>query len=104
RHDWRIAALGVLGTVALAVVIAYRSAAQKAELDFFVALAPTLNMTYVGDTAPVGITPLLAAGDRRRLEHTMQGGGAQLGMYTYEIRRQRSRDAQPHWDPFYFTL
>lgn len=104
RHDVRIAAVGVLGTVALVVVIAYRSAAQKAELEFFVALAPTLKMKYVGDSGPLGITPLLAAGDRRRLEHTMQGDGAQIGMYTYEVRRQRSRNDPPHWDPCYFTI
>jgi hypothetical protein len=104
RHDARIAVIGAIATVALVLVIAYRSAARKAEREFFVALAPTLKMTYVGDTAPVGITPLLAAGDRRRLEHTIQGDGAQLGMYTYEVRRQRNQNDPPHWDPFYFTL
>jgi hypothetical protein len=104
RHDARIAVVGTLATVIAVVGLTYRSAARKAELEFFVALAPTLGMTYLGETGVVGITPLLAAGDRRRLEHTLEGNGAQLGMYTYEVRRQRSRNDPPHWDPYYFTV
>jgi hypothetical protein len=81
--------------VVLLVVIGsgYHSASKQAEQEFFSALAPSLglNHTIGGDYVP--ITPLLAAGDRRRFENTMEGplfgklGGPPclLAHYTYEI-------------------
>jgi hypothetical protein len=103
-HDWRVPAVGSVGTVALVVFVAYSQAGKRAEREFFVALAPALGLTYMGEVALWGVTPLLAAGDRRRFQHVMARPGCQLGLYTYEVRRQRSRNEPARWDPYHFTL
>ncbi len=103
-HDARVAVIGPLATVALVLLVAQRYAHNRSELEFFVALAPTLGMTYLGEVGVVGITPLLAAGDRRRLDHAMGCEGAQLGMYTYEIRRQTRNGETVRWEPYDFTV
>ena len=104
RHDARIAAVGALATVALVVVVAYSQASKRAEREFFIALAPALGLTYMGEVGLWGVTPLLAAGDRRRFEHVMGRPGCQLGLYTYEVRRQRSRNEPERFDPYHFTV
>lgn len=103
-HDPRVAVIGPLATVAAVVFFAYRYAGHKSELEFFVALAPSLGMTYLGELGVVGVTPLLGAGDRRHFEYAMSGDGAQLGMYTYEVRRRNSNGGVEHWDPYHFTI
>jgi hypothetical protein len=102
-HDARVALIGPLATVLVVLVMAYRNARSRSELEFFAALAPTLGLAYLGEIGVVGVTPLLAAGDRRRLEHTMGCPGTQLGMYTYEVRRQTSRGETVRWEPYEFT-
>lgn len=103
-HDARVVAIGPLATIVVVAVVAYRHARSSAELEFFVALAPSLGMTYVGADQPWGVTPLLAAGDRRRVEHAMKGGGAELGLYTYEVRHRDTRNGTERWDPYHFTV
>jgi hypothetical protein len=103
RDAW-VALIGALATVAAIVFVAYRYADKKSELEFFVALAPSLGMTYLGEVGVVGITPLLAAGDRRHFEYAMSGGGAQLGMYTYEVERRNSNGKLERREPYHFTV
>jgi hypothetical protein len=103
-HDARVAVIGPLLTVALVAVSAYRSADRRSELDFFVALAPTLGLAYMGEAGLVGITPLLAAGDRRHFEHVMGNGSTRLGMYTYEVRQKNSNNGVERWDKYAFTV
>src|SRR3954463_12629150 len=56
-HDARVAAIGPLVPIAAVIALAYRYARRKSELEFFVTLAPSLNMTYLGEVGVVGITP-----------------------------------------------
>jgi hypothetical protein len=58
------------------------------------------------------LSPLLAAGDRRRVEHAMQGPlraegldglGCLLAYYTYETRTTDS-DGDERWEPHRFTI
>jgi hypothetical protein len=58
----------------------------------------------MGDVALWGVTPLLAAGERRRFEHVMGRDGCQLGMYTYEVCRRSSNGNVERWEPYYFTV
>jgi len=93
-NDVRLVIAGPVAAALLIALGAHRSATARAESDFFTALAPTLGLNYTlgGDYVP--ITPLLAAGDRRRFEHTMEGplfgraGGppCMVGHYTYDTR------------------
>ena len=109
-HDTRIAAGAPAVVLLLVVLAAYRSAAQRAEREFFEHLAPTLGLRYTigGDHVP--ITPLIAAGDRRRFENTMEGplfgrlGGPPclLGHYTYETRHEM--EDVTVWKPHPFTV
>lgn len=74
--------------VAIAVVAVHK-AQRAAEGDFYAALAPRLGLTYLGDTGPpLGLTPLLGAGEKRTLTTTMTGPlagnlGCTVGHYTY---------------------
>jgi hypothetical protein len=96
----RIAA-GAAAAVALLVVgSAFQRAATMAESDFFTELAPSLGLNFTMGGSYVPITPLLAAGDQRRFENTMEGplfgrmGGPPclLGHYTFETIREVHED------------
>jgi hypothetical protein len=97
-QDVRVALGGPLLVVLLVVVWAYRRATRMAENDFFAALAPTLGLTYMVSGAYRPVTPLLAAGDRQKLEHVMEGplfgaGGGPpcvVGHFTYETHHRAS--------------
>jgi hypothetical protein len=54
---------------AIALVIAHRAAAQR----FFFGFARSIGLLYVPSTRLLPMTPLLGAGDRRRVEHWMEG-------------------------------
>jgi hypothetical protein len=112
--SWRLIVGGIAATVLGILLVAYASASKRASSDFFAELAPQLGLTYVpiGSYAP--ITPLLAAGDRQKLEHTMEGplhgklGGPPcvVGHYTYETRRDVGDDVDgvTIWRPHPFTI
>lgn len=53
----------------IALVTAHRTAAQR----FFFGFARSLGLLYVPSTRLLPMTPLLGAGDRRRVEHWMEG-------------------------------
>jgi hypothetical protein len=113
-HDVRVALGGPLIVVLVVVFVAYRMATQRAANDFFAALAPALGLScMVGAYVPS--TPLLAAGDRQRFEHTMQGplfgraGGPPclLAHYTYDTRHQTSTGGSAgvdRWTQHPFTV
>jgi hypothetical protein len=94
--DWRVAAAGPALTALGIFLIAHSSARARAEQEFFAELAPQLGLRYTMGGDHVPITPLLAAGDRRRFEHTMEGplfgklGGPPclLGHYTFETQHE----------------
>jgi hypothetical protein len=99
--DWRIMAGGPALTALAVFLVAYGAAGKRAESEFFAELAPQLGLAYTvrgqsGMHATLPITPLLAAGDRQRFEHTMEGplfgklGGPPclLGHYTFETRHE----------------
>lgn len=93
-HDVRIVLAGPALMALIVLLVSYQSATKRAETEFFAALAPTLGLDYTLGGDHVAITPLLAAGDRRRFEHTMEGplfgqlGGPRclLGHFTYDTR------------------
>jgi hypothetical protein len=62
-------ALVCVVVIAAAFVIAHRAAAQR----FFFGFAHSLGLLYVDRTRLLPMTPLLGAGDRRRVEHWMEG-------------------------------
>jgi hypothetical protein len=114
-HEVRIALGGPVVVVLLVVLAAYRTATARAENDFFAALAPTLGLTYMVGGGYRSITPLLAAGDRQRFEHTMEGslfgrrGGPPcvLAHYTYDTHHQArvGNGAEvDRWTPHPFTV
>ncbi|HEX8067419.1 MAG TPA: hypothetical protein VF520_12940 [Thermoleophilaceae bacterium] len=113
-HDVRVAAAGPVVTALAIVLIAYQTAARRAEDEFFASLAPTLGLEYTIRSALPPATPLLAAGDRQTCAHTMQGPlfgslggpGCMLAHYTYEIRRDVDvHEGQvTHWTPHRFTV
>lgn len=80
---------------------------RRAASDFYAALARSLGFTLVGRTSFPGLTPLLAAGDRRRFEDWMTGAvedrAAGLGHYVYEVAH-RDSDGDRTWTPHPFTL
>jgi hypothetical protein len=94
-RDPRVMIAAPLGAVLLVVLWAYSDARSRASHDFWAALAPSLGLLYLGETGIQPLTPLLAAGDRRRFEHTM-GGEIAPGLqgmfshYTYEVRHDTS--------------
>ena len=104
--------LGVPAVTALAIfLVAYGAATRRAKSDFFAELAPTLGLEYTVGGHYVPITPLLAAGDRQRFEHTMEGplfgqlGGPDclLGHFTYDTRHDPHEDVTL-WKPHPFTV
>ena len=110
-----VAVGGPVVVALLVVLVAYRTATERAASDFFAALAPTLGLSYMVSGGYVPITPLLAAGDRRRFEHTMEGplfgrqGGPPclVAHYTYDTHHQTSigNDAEvERWTPHPFTV
>jgi hypothetical protein len=115
-HEWRVAAAGPPLVVLLVVLSAYRSAASRAETEFFAELAPALGLDYTGDGWYVPITPLLAAGERQRFEHTMSGplfgrlGGPKclVGHFSYDTRYSYEpgdmRQEVTVWKPHPFTV
>jgi hypothetical protein len=105
--DLRVAAGAPAVVLLLVVLVAYQSASTRARGEFFAELAPTLGLKYTIGGHYVPITPLLAAGDRQRFEHTMEGplygalGGppSMLAHYTYGIESQVDDDltiSRPH--------
>jgi hypothetical protein len=108
--DLRVIAAGPALAFLLILLVAYRSAHAQAETEFFGELAPSLGLSYTVGGAYVPITPLLAAGDRRRFEHTMEGplfgklGGPPclIGHYTFETRHEH--DDVTVWRPHPFTV
>jgi hypothetical protein len=112
--SWRLIVGGIAATALVIFLVAYMSASKRASTDFFAELAPQLGLTYmpIGNYAP--ITPLLAAGDRQKFEHTMEGplhgklGGppCMVGHYTYETRRDVGDDVDgvTIWSPHPFTI
>ena len=90
--SWRLAVWGIALTAVVVYVVAYMNAHRRAQTEFFSALAPQLGLTYTPRNSYPPMTPLLAAGDRQRFEHTMVGTLfrdfkeplCMLGHYTYD--------------------
>jgi hypothetical protein len=94
--SWRVIVGGTALTAGVVLAIAYFRARSRAATDFFSELAPQLGLTYSPRGHWVEITPLLAAGDRRRYDHALEGplfgqaggGPCMLAHYTYERQHQ----------------
>lgn len=90
--SWRLIVGGTAVTVAVVLLIAHWRAGRHAATDLFTELAAELGLEYKPRNSYVPITPLLAAGERQRFTHTMEGplfgalGGPPclLGLFTYE--------------------
>ena len=97
--------------LAISQVIAFLIADQRAERDFWTGFANGLGLMYLGDYELMPFTPLLGAGDRRRVEHWMIGPmpgdpdhrKSGLGLYTYEVR-QENGDKPDTWVSHDFTI
>jgi hypothetical protein len=78
------------------------SAQRSSERKFYVAFAEDVGLEYLGDWDLLPLTPLLGAGDERKIEHYMHGplrgeGGelrCSLGLYTVEHGHGPKRDGE----------
>ena len=91
--------LGPLVAVALVVVVAAVAADRGAATNFFHHYARSLGLVYWPRSSLPALTPLLGAGDKRWIEHWMQGalpgepplaGG--IGQLVWEEREEGRRD------------
>lgn len=106
-----LVALGApFGAVAVVLVIMLVVADRRAEEEFFKLFAAGHGWTYSREWTLMGFTPLLAAGDRRKYRHWMQGplgdgheGECSMGWYTFEVR-QENGDKPDTYTPYDFTL
>jgi hypothetical protein len=100
------AAIMIGGPLAVAlaiVVICFVVADRHAEDEFFRLFADAHGLNHWKRWTLNGLTPLLAAGDRRHCKHWMEANGRSLGWYTYEVR-QENGDKPDTWEPHHFTL
>jgi hypothetical protein len=100
RHDVLIMALGPLGAVVLVGVVAAVAADRSAASNFFHHYARSVGLVYWPRSALPALTPLLGAGDRRWIEHWMQGGlpgepplVGGIGQLVWEERDERPDEA-----------
>ncbi len=97
-HSLVLLAGGPLVVIVLVAVFVFAAADRRAAEDFFRAYAAGRGLAYVGEAgAPLPLTPLLGAGDKRHFEHWMQGPlptGTEscLGHYTFEVQRKHGRN------------
>ena len=96
--------------VLVVLVVMLVVADRRAEAEFFKLFAAGRGWTYSREWTLIGATPLLAAGDRRKCRHWMQGpigdgheGECSMGWYTFEVR-QENGDKPDTWTPYHFTL
>jgi hypothetical protein len=110
-HDPALAAGAPVWVAAVVAALAFRRADRRAEDDFFSAFAAGAGLAHYATWDLLPLTPLLGAGDRRRLEHWMSGPlgdgvtGA-LALYTYDTRERR-RSAEgvgEQWEHHRFTV
>ena len=98
------------GAVLVVLAILFWVADRRAEEEFFKLFAASKGWTYSREWQLMGFTPLLAAGDRRKYRHWMQGplgdgfeGECSMGWYTFEVR-QENGDKPDTYTPYDFTL
>lgn len=87
----------LLVVLGFALTLIWREASRMALDDFLAGYALEHHFNYTGQMGLVGATPLLAAGDRRRCEHYMEGPlheipGASIAMahFVFEIQEKRN--------------
>lgn len=92
------------------LIVLFIVADRRAEAEFFRLFAAAHGWAYSKEWTLMGFTPLLAAGDRRRYRHWMQGplgegAGDDCGMgwYTFEVR-QENGDKPDTYTPYRFTV
>jgi hypothetical protein len=73
RRDPLIMAAGPAGVVAAVAGVAWLLADRAAAHRFYTGFARSVGLTYTSPAELPTLTPLLGAGDRRRLEHWMHG-------------------------------
>jgi hypothetical protein len=97
---------GPVAVAVLVLAIVFRSAAGRAERDFFVSFARARGLRYVGDTALPPLTPLLGAGDRREWSHWMEGpvGDLRCGLGYYTWYEARGHEERVDWTPHHCTI
>ena len=100
RHDVLIMALGPLGALVLVVVVAAVAADRSAATNFFHHYARSLGLVYWPRSSLLALTPLLGAGDKRWIEHWMQGGlpgepplAGGIGQLVWEEREEGRDDS-----------
>lgn len=114
--DRLVPAFAAPAAVALVTfVLAYTSASRLALFDLFAGFANSRGFSYSERMELLGVTPLLAEGDRRHCAHYMEGPLADdmpnlrvgLAHYTYENSNERAdrrgRVVQV-WTPYRFTV
>ena len=99
RQDVLMMVLGPLGALALVVVVAAVAADRSAATNFFHHYARSLGLVYWPRSSLLPMTPLLGAGDKRWIEHWMQGGlpgepplVGGIGQLVWEERQEGRRD------------
>ena len=90
--------------IGLGIVIAcWISADRHAEDEFFRLFANAHKLNHWSRWDLPGLTPLLAAGDRRSCKHWMEANGRAIGWYTFEIRKENG-DNPDTWQPHHWTV
>ena len=99
RRDVLIMTLGPLAALLLVVAVAAVAADRSAATSFFRHYARSLGLVYWPRSSLPALTPLLGAGDRRWIEHWMQGAlpgepllGGGLGQLVWEEREEGARE------------
>lgn len=99
-----------VAAVLVVVIVLFVVADRRAEEEFFKLFAAGRGWTYSRKWTLVGLTPLLAAGDRRKYRHWMQGalgggmeGSCAMGWYTFEVKHENG-DKPDTYTPYDFTV
>lgn len=96
KHSAGVMIGGPLAVIAAGAVIAWVTASNDAEKEFFNRFAAAHGLNLWPQWSLNAFTPLLGAGDRRHCEHWMEADGRSLGWYTYEVKHQDGRDGSSY--------
>jgi hypothetical protein len=90
-----VALIAPLAWCALVLGCIYLGAQRSSEREFFIAYADSVGLDYLGHWELLPLTPLLGAGDDRRIDHYMngrlggEGGDLRCALALYSVERKR---------------
>jgi hypothetical protein len=103
KHSTPVMAGSPIVVIVVVAAICWYLADRQSENEFFKRFADAHPMTHSPRWQVFELTPLLGAGDRRRVTHWMENKNAGIGWYTFEVRHDNG-DNKDTWEPFNFTI